>query len=147
VIKPNRFVRILSARGLAARLPLIDLRVPIVAVDEGVVERFKGHMLGVHHSTNILTQVPTNYSITQCYGLFKAMLLHRHLGCFCQGLTDGDSYVPRSNENLQISITVAPVMMSIRATACCPHSTNSSRRRRRNCCSHLVGRSFVDARP
>jgi hypothetical protein len=65
-------------------------------------------------------QVPKNNPIAPFFEPFTAMILHRDLGRFCQGLLDGDAHFPGFNDNLKIKITVAPVLDAIRPNTLTP---------------------------
>jgi hypothetical protein len=107
LVKTNRFVKVTSVRGLPVRLLLNSLQVPVVTSDKKAVDAFKGYVLGVH--LGCATPFPT----TGDPGLLdpcNVMLLHRDMDVFCSVLADGDARRPGFSENLQMSLTVAPIL-------------------------------------
>ncbi|CAN9329941.1 unnamed protein product [Alternaria alternata] len=48
MVKSNRFVKITSSRGHSLRGPLKGRAIRMIAIDEEIVDKFKGYVLSVH---------------------------------------------------------------------------------------------------
>lgn len=122
MIKNNRFVRIESIRGLPLRLIINGLGVPVVNDKKSIVRKFEGHVLAVNLGSKKPVRAATDYdAISEACTL---MILNRDLGRFCNALTDGDLHSSGFSENLQISITLAPLINDMRRSEYTPNLQN-----------------------
>ncbi|KAH7348202.1 hypothetical protein BKA66DRAFT_601376 [Pyrenochaeta sp. MPI-SDFR-AT-0127] len=114
-VKTNRFARITSVQGLPLKL-ISGIRVPVVCEDRLVVNRFTGCVLAVHLDSKSRLQVPGSHEDAPFMEPCTLIILHRDLSRFCQGLMDGDILARGFSNDLQISITVAPIMEEMSRT-------------------------------
>lgn len=114
MVKSNRFVKITSSRGHSLRGPLKGRAIRMIAIDEEIVDKFKGYVLSVH----IGFKSPRKISITHDPGhdphsLFEpvsAMILHSDMESFCDALNDVQLHDSGFVNKVRISITMAPVL-------------------------------------
>lgn len=108
MIKKNRFVKITSIQGLKLQLLLCGLQVPVVTSNKRIVDSFRGYVLEI----NLRCGKPL-FATDDSLGVMgpcNLMVLHRDMDVFCEALADGDAHSPGYREDLQISMTVAPIL-------------------------------------
>jgi hypothetical protein len=110
MVKTNRFVKVTSVPGLPLRTLLNAMQVPIVAKKKKVVNRFRGYVLAIELGSAKSITLPQDQLVSQLLQSCTLMILHRDIEVFCAALSDGDAHVPGYSCNLQISMTVAPIL-------------------------------------
>jgi hypothetical protein len=110
MVKTNRFVKVTSVPGLPLRTLLGGIQVPIVTERKKVVNRFRGYVLAIHLGSAKSITIPQEPTAQQMLRPCTLMILHRDMELFCTALSDGDAHVPGYSGNLQISMTVAPIL-------------------------------------
>lgn len=113
MIKTNRFVKITSVQGLPMKVLINGLQVSVLCEDRMVVERFKGYVLAVHVGSKSPPPRPMDDFHASSIEACTIIILYRDLDQFCQALTDGDLHVPGFSKNLELSITMAPILDEI----------------------------------
>jgi hypothetical protein len=118
LIKTNRFVKVMTARGIPLRPLLQSYLVPVVADCKRVVNAFKGYVLAVRLGCTTPLRLKTPKSTP---GPWKEdwlepkewMILHRDLPDFCRALADADGDLQMGlTANLQLDIKMAPVLFA-----------------------------------
>jgi hypothetical protein len=110
MIRTNRFVKLNFISNLPLLTTLNGLQVPTVAWEKKTVESFKGYVL----SLDLSCTKPFHGSLVASASDLRApcalMILHRDMDVFCNAFRDGDVHMPHYNENVQISMAMAPVL-------------------------------------
>jgi hypothetical protein len=113
MVKTNRFVKITSSRGLPIWLAMAGQAVRFIAIDEDIVDRFKGYVLGVHIGFKRPQDTASTPGSDSLREPVTAMILHSDLERFCKALNDGDLHQPGFSDKIKISITMAPVLDTV----------------------------------
>lgn len=110
MIKTNRFVKIVSVRGLPLRLVVNSLRVPIVSEDPSTVDKFKGYVLELSLGCTKPMRLPIGHESEYLLRPCTLMILFRDLDRFCQSLTDGDAHTTGFTRVIKLLVKVAPLL-------------------------------------
>lgn len=120
MVKTNRFVKITSVRGIPLRPSLFGQEVPLVSVDDYVVNSFKGYVLDVHLDYKSSDPSLRDDRWRLALEPFTCMVLHRDLDKVCEAFNNGDAHRKGLIATLKMRITVAPVLDAMRDNAISP---------------------------
>lgn len=117
--KTNRFVKITSVEGIPMQRTLCALQAPIVSMQNGSVNKFKGYVLAVHLDYKS-RDTPRRNDHGPGLQAFSCMVLHRDMQKVCESINDGDAHRKGVNADMKMCFTVAPILDAMQASTISP---------------------------